>query len=213
MKTIEKTTRKGCILNVQIVKNCDECADTSDLGKYSDEPEIGAIVVDTGEFYKDIQRRVNLLERLEDLIDITEDDERRCHYWQAKRDRLAEKWEDLNRIPERGRTYRFFIAHAGGEPIGTPSWKKYAQQDFARMDALNRGVWEYIGITAQAMYTLPGSNIIQQLTSGGLWGIESDCDDYIIEVIRDELEALRNELTNAGFGKRAIDTAFANVEK
>jgi hypothetical protein len=55
--------------------------------------------------------------------------------------------------------------------------RKYVLQDYNRMERLNRGDWGFIGIVAEAevKYPIGGGNYrIERLTSGGLWGIESD---------------------------------------
>lgn len=107
--------------------------------------------------------------------------------------------------------YRYFIAALSGEDTGNPESVK---EDYARAEALNRGEWCYVGIIARAEYTLPGSNIVQRLTSGGLWGVESDSGkEYIAEVEGEELVALRGELETIGFGKRQIDQAFGKIER
>ena len=92
------------------------------------------------------------------------------------------------------------------------------------MERLNRGDWCYIGIRAEAEVvsggvqgrTSNGSPVhtIQQIRSGGLWGIESDLDrSYFEEVQKDELASLKTELLALGFSKRAIATAYKNVEE
>ena len=80
------------------------------------------------------------------------------------------------------------------------------------MEALSRGDWYFMGIVAEARITLPGSDVIQRITSGGLWGIESDCGDYQREVEADQLAELRGELDTLGFGGRALDVAFNDIE-
>ena len=104
--------------------------------------------------------------------------------------------------------YRYFIAANSAEETGNPD---SVRQDYERAEAYARGDWYYTGIIAQAEITLPGSDVIQRIRSGGIWGVESDAGDYLKEVERDELNALRVELEAVGFGKRAIDAAFNNV--
>ena len=127
--------------------------------------------------------------------------------------------------------------------------RKYTRQDYERMESLNAGNWCFVGIRAEAEVQLTG-DLIQRITSGGLWGIESDsdkgsyCDDprhatpcvhdtsrpcpacveecnpkhfhknnYIQEVQNDELSNLKTELLALGFSKRAIATAFKDVQE
>jgi hypothetical protein len=57
-------------------------------------------------------------------------------------------------------------------------------------------------------------NTCQTITSGGLYGIESDSDaDYFAEVEQEQLAELRGQLHVIGFSKRAIASAFKNVER
>lgn len=166
-----KGTRKGHIINVEIVTRYDDSPDTSYIGTYTDVAEEGAIVWATGEF---------------------------C--------------EDANEIPAPSREYRFFVPYARGEKVQSQSYRAYAQQDWERMRRLSAGEWCYVGIMAQAEITLANSNVIQRITSGGVWGIESDTDGaYLEELASAELEELRGELESLGLGKRAIAAAFKNA--
>jgi len=105
--------------------------------------------------------------------------------------------------------------------------RKYVRQDYERMESLNRGDWCFIGIRTEAEISLPvqcnkgcvhGHEVYyhttQHITSGGLWGIESDSGrEHIEETIREELANLKTELLALGFSKRAIATAFKNVQE
>jgi hypothetical protein len=89
------------------------------------------------------------------------------------------------------------------------------------MERLNRGDWCFIGIRAEAEIQLfhkpvhsldPGQTSIQTLTSGGLWGIESDSDrEYLESVEQEELADLKTQLLVLGFSKRAISNAFKSI--
>jgi hypothetical protein len=72
------------------------------------------------------------------------------------------------------------------------------QDEFAdRKEAYDRGDFYFVGVRAEADVAIGG--IIQTLTSGGLWGIESDSgDDYIREVAGEEWRELRRILTDVG---------------
>lgn len=102
------------------------------------------------------------------------------------------------------------------DPGGPEEVRKYVRQDYERMEGLQRGNWSFIGIQAEAQYLIPcgnGSAIIQKLSSGGLWGIESDSDkSYFAEVEREQLSELREQLHAIGFSYRAIAAAFKSVE-
>jgi hypothetical protein len=91
----------------------------------------------------------------------------------------------------------------------------YAMQDYKRMESLDKGYWRYIGIIAKAVILVP-SNVpesaqLQTISSGGLWGIESDSgDDYLQETAREQLDDLAQQLEQLGIGKRAIQYAIKN---
>jgi hypothetical protein len=94
--------------------------------------------------------------------------------------------------------------------------RKYVAQDYARMEGLQAGEWGFIGIRAKAEIAMPNGGhtsagptaTLQTITSGGLWGIESDSEeDYLKVVEGQELADLRTQLYALGFGKRAIAAA------
>lgn len=70
----------------------------------------------------------------------------------------------------------------------------------------------YIGIIAKAKILVPtdnpGESQLQTITSHGCWGIESDAGDYIQEVAKEQLEELKQQLTELGIGERACDYAI-----
>jgi hypothetical protein len=95
--------------------------------------------------------------------------------------------------------------------------RENALRDYARMERLDSGDMGYIGIRADAEVVLQsetrdGSGVVQTLTSGGLWGIETDSDaSHLAEVALEEVGELRGILRAAGFGTRAISKAFKDV--
>lgn len=90
--------------------------------------------------------------------------------------------------------------------------RKYTRSDYERMEALNNQQWGFIGIKAEAQVQL-SSDVVQRITSGGLWGVESDSGkEYFAEVEAEELATLATELHALGFSKRAVSAAFRNVE-
>jgi hypothetical protein len=106
--------------------------------------------------------------------------------------------------------------------------RKYVRQDYERMERFNQGSWCFVGVRAEASYVLQswgcwdtsanmfsgGCGPIQTLTSGGLFGIESDSDSkYFAEVGRWELADLKAQLLALGFSKRAISNAFKSVQE
>jgi hypothetical protein len=76
----------------------------------------------------------------------------------------------------------------------------YRDQDQARLDTWRSGDWWFVGIRAKAIIRIPhGTNpdcwIVTELSSPGLWGIESDSGDaYFEEVYRDERDVLAGML-------------------
>jgi hypothetical protein len=92
--------------------------------------------------------------------------------------------------------------------------RKYCRQDYERMEALNRGDFCFIGVRAEAKIGIPQglpqpktgqAYLLQNLTSGGLYGIESDSDgQYIATEEKNQLDELRDVLTSFGFSRRSI---------
>ena len=75
-----------------------------------------------------------------------------------------------------------------------------------RKEAFQRGDFHFIGIRAEAVVAVEG--ILQTLTSGGLWGVESDSgDDYIEGVAVEEYEALRDVLKSIGVSTAQLPVA------
>ena len=75
------------------------------------------------------------------------------------------------------------------------------------MESLNAGHWSYNGIRAEAEIVING--LCQTITSGGLWGVESDSDkDYISQIEREELGQLSEQLAALGFKKQPIRAAI-----
>jgi hypothetical protein len=115
--------------------------------------------------------------------------------------------EDVE-LPTRGFTYRFFLPPVDNyKGESEADIRKSCLQDYERMESLNRGDWQFIGIIAKADVVLAG-NVVQHITSGGLWGIESDGGNYLEEVNSQELDNLSEQLGALGFSRRAIERAF-----
>ena len=79
-----------------------------------------------------------------------------------------------------------------------PDTSYLEQEDFEeRLAAFQAGEFTFLGVHAEADVTIDG--VVQTLTSGGLWGIESDSgDEYIEEVAVQEYEELRKILKTIG---------------
>lgn len=103
--------------------------------------------------------------------------------------------------------YRYFVATNSAEDTGNPN---SVEQDYERMEDYNRGGWCFVGIRAVAVVYV--NNVKQELSSGGLWGIESDSDNsYFAEVGREQLEELRGILQTLGFADSTISKHFRNA--
>jgi hypothetical protein len=97
----------------------------------------------------------------------------------------------------------------------------YLEQDGFedRLDQFKRDVFTFVGVRADAEVCISdcrqnGNSLIQEISSGGLWGIESDSGaDYFAEVEQEQLQELRGQLHAIGFSNRAITAAFRSVER
>jgi hypothetical protein len=128
---------------------------------------------------------------------------------------FIEDLPDDEHLPEKGREYRFFHPSDSGETVGSDNYRKYALQNYDRMEQLNNGYFHYIGISAEAkvLTSYDGKNwLINTLSSGGLWGIESDSDsEYINEVQSEQLSELKDVLIEYGFTEQEINEKLSEV--
>jgi len=80
--------------------------------------------------------------------------------------------------------------------------KDYIEQDYARAESYNRQNWCMLGIIAEAEMSYDigqGCRRLEKLSSGGIWGIESDSDDdYIEDMQNEQLDDLRQHLRHFG---------------
>lgn len=121
-----------------------------------------------------------------------------------------------DKLPRPGRKYNYFIAVAGDETPGTKNYRKYAKQDYERMDAFAREDWNFIGLRAEAKVQIGDGGLVQTITSGGLWGIESDSGkDELSRLAREQMAELESQLLALGFTraevKRATKTAIKDM--
>lgn len=63
-----------------------------------------------------------------------------------------------------------------------------------RMAAWERGDWNYVGVRARALCLIVqnGVGVHMTLESPGLWGIESDCSEYLTEVYEEQCDELKD---------------------
>jgi len=224
------------ILSVTVKRMFDESPDTSYMGKYSDRAETEyAIDRAADTFQGDIDNGLEwidrIVSRLEDMRDtVSGEDPNYDAVWDGSIHEALNivesmKDEEPFNVYWNRREYRYFNGPVENYKGETPeNIRKYVRQDYERMESANRGDWCFIGIRADAKIGIPeayrrvhpldpGSMTVQTVTSGGLWGIESDSDDgHIQETEKEELSDLKNQLLALGFSKRAISAAFKNVE-
>ena len=76
----------------------------------------------------------------------------------------------------------------------------YMAQDEHRLQEYYEGKWHMLGISAEATVLIPAGSEpptykIQKITSGGLWGIESDSnEEYLKQVEKEQVDELRGYL-------------------
>jgi len=184
---------KTTIETIRIKHMIDPDPDLSFLGEYTDDLQPGVIVRDLGEFYEKLPA---VMERDTD-------------------GRFMGK--GAPEVPSKGREYRGFIPYAGGEKPGTRAFYRYGMKDFERIQQLEREYFSFIGIRAEAVVQYPiagnpGSFRLETLTSGGLWGIESDSGDYLKEVAKEQLEDLKQHLEQFGVDTSDFDEKAENAE-
>jgi hypothetical protein len=122
-----------------------------------------------------------------------------------------EKKSDLaiTHEPENSRTLNWF------NPCNATT-KKEAKEDYERYLGLENNEWYFIGIKATAHTAVSigqGSWKLDQITSGGLWGIESDTDEkYLKEIEQEQLAEVKDYLKEYGFTDEQINTAIVEYK-
>jgi hypothetical protein len=102
---------------------------------------------------------------------------------------------------------RAVVLHDPEEPDFNSGDPDYAEQDAERREAYRRGDFSMVGVVAEADVVIDG--VTQHITSGGLWGVESDSgDEYIDEVAAEEYADLRKILTSIGVPTSQLPTEF-----
>jgi len=214
MKRIHKVTIKRMV---------DESPDTSWLGEYSNTADseysidrahaqdCASLEENHGAAVDQLERILQYLNRIEsnddladacDIIVELQDDAQEC---------------DCGGHGDMGRhEYRYFNPSRNYDGDTPENIRKYTRQDYERMERLNAGDWCFIGIRAEAEYSVGesrgGGRLCQTLSSGGLWGIESDSEQsYFASVADEKLADLAAQLKGIGFSGRAIAAAFKTV--
>lgn len=216
-----KTSKRISAVVVKHIADYD--GDTSWLGEYASEPtsDLYSIhrkhTVDCNLNSLEAKLAAATLTNAVDHLNNWEDDEA-SDLLDEHREALEECDCNQRTRYERG-TYEYFNPslnyvdkYGDALPENTPEEiVKYVAQDYERMERLNAGYWGFIGIKAEARVIVNG--ITQEITSGGLWGIESDSEEsYFEEIEGEELSSLRTQLEALGFSKRAVSAAFKNKQ-
>lgn len=91
--------------------------------------------------------------------------------------------------------------HAPGY-VEPTSFESAMAEALDRKERFESGDWEYVGVVAVAHLMIPigcgGSFRLMTMQSGGLWGVESDCTDYIAELFEEQKADLLGELKTLG---------------
>lgn len=87
--------------------------------------------------------------------------------------------------------------------------KKQAQQDYERIMEFENGNVYVFGIKAVAELRTSDNGkewLINHISSGGLWGIESDSDEkYVCEIEDDQITELRSVLKQLGASDKTLN--------
>jgi len=224
------------ILSVKLIHEQDDSPDTSYMGEYSDNPTSEYSIDRKHSLDCQINSHANdeTIEKLERELAMAGTEQVASDFELEKNEREEEIEDEIEHLREcdcglrwyPNNEHRYFNGSFNyltdqGKPqdgLTSATVRKYVRQDYQRMEAFNAGEWCYLSIRALAEVKLNtddrGIGVVQKIGSGGLWGIESDSDaSYIKQIENDELADLKRELHAIGFSKRAISTAFKNVER
>lgn len=104
---------------------------------------------------------------------------------------------DLKR--DNGVTINFELVRLGDDCVSDPKDRDEGMTE-EREQAYYRNEWSYIGVQARAVITVVrnGVGTIYTLESAGLFGIESDCDEYIQEVFEEQKVELLDDIKSIG---------------
>ena len=108
---------------------------------------------------------------------------------------------DRKAIGDMGRNeYQYFI----------PYMREGGFESYQRYEQYNKGYWCSIGVVAIAeIEKRIGNKVISfEISSDGIYGIESDAEDYIEEIDQEELNNLRYQLSEIGLSMIQLDKAF-----
>lgn len=170
------------ILKIKVVKEVDTDGDISWLGRYESSWEPGAID----------RRRFDPTYGSGNLVYFVP-----ANHWPHNPARWKNvQEEDRARVIDEYRTLK------------RADWT-YAVRDMIRLGEFGT-VWEFVGLYASAEILVCG--VIQYISSGGLWGIESDSGkEYFEEVAEEEVSDLKTILIELGFPENEVSEAIGAV--
>lgn len=117
----------------------------------------------------------------------------------------AEKEE----IPSRGMEMRGFIPYSGGIKPGKKYFKQYGLKDYERMEKIDSGDIGFMSISAVASIATSDDGkswLCNEISGGGLYGIESDSDEsYLQEIAAEQVAELKETLLTLGFTSDEFD--------
>jgi len=129
---------------------------------------------------------------------------------------FVEDWPEEADRPHKGREYRCFIPPDNGEEIGTPDYRKYALEDYERMEAYQRNEWSYITVcvTTRISAKVDKATTLENCVNTVLCDVESDCNRVDIDGIIAELKAEHiDRLKEIGFSDEEIAASLDGFEK
>lgn len=124
----------------------------------------------------------------------------------ATRKRVVEA-PSRKRVAPQVKSIKVLVRHDEEEPDTSHFDSGDKDQDEAYLERYENGDFIFVGVRAEAEVVVDG--VIQLLTSGGLWGIESDSGkEYFAEVGADEWSDLRQILKTIGVATAQLPTEF-----
>lgn len=177
-------------IRINIIRETDEYADTSYIGKYTDTTSPWVICRHCGQYLHHAERYDRILAEMEydqQSFGYNEEDESVWTAFETAIDRIKDRIHDCQTYH---REYNYFEPYAGGETPGTMNYQEYGLSDYSLMEAYNNGYWHYEYVRADA--DIIGKNTV--VSSDGVGGVESDIDQS--HIISEELNSLRQNIKN-----------------
>jgi hypothetical protein len=118
-------------------------------------------------------------------------------------------------LPEKGREFRAFKSATGRD--GDKFYPKNAKADFERMQKINSGDVGFMSISAVASIATSDDGktwLMNEISSGGLYGIEIDSDEsYLQGITAEQIAELRKTLLALGFTGEELNAAEITYPK